>query len=48
MKAIGIVRRIEECGIITQKCYNPPIITGFSGDFQRKIFEEKQHNSTHT
>lgn len=40
MKATGIVRRIDDCGIITQRglCR---INTGLSGDFQRKIFDEK-------
>ncbi len=36
MNATGIVRRIEECVIITQKCDKPLQILGF-----RAIFEEK-------
>jgi len=45
--ATGIVRRVEECVIIGQKSENR-INTGFSGDFQRKIFDEKQHILTDT
>ena len=47
MKATGIVRRVEEYGIIGQKSKKPHKCW-FSGDFRRRIFDERQHILTHT
>lgn len=47
MKATGIVRRIEEWGIITPRAIKPRKHWGF-GQFLRKIFDKKQHILTYT
>ena len=47
MKATGIVRRIEEYGIIGQTSKKPPKHWGF-GQFLKKNFEEKQPVLTYT
>ena len=40
MKATGIVRRIDEWGIITPRAIKP-YKHGFTGNFWRKIFDKK-------
>ncbi len=46
MKATGIVRRIEACVIITQKCRNVSRLMGFRAVLQKN--DEKQHVLTYT